>query len=107
VIEYPHPGVESGATATGVAVVVGYRYRGPIDEFDGRYVFADWQADGRLFVAEPTEEGLWPVSTVPVRDGIGSFVRAFGRDPDGHLYLLTSNRGGPVGSTGALHRLGT
>ncbi|MEF8856718.1 MAG: PQQ-dependent sugar dehydrogenase [Haloplanus sp.] len=107
VIEYPHPGVESGATATGVAVVGGYRYHGPIDEFDGRYVFADWQADGRLFVAEPTEDGLWPVSTVPIRDGVGSFVRAFGRDPDGHLYLLTSDCGGPVGSTGALHRLGT
>jgi glucose/arabinose dehydrogenase len=105
VIEYPHPGVESGATATGIAVVGGYRYRGPIDEFDGRYVFADWQAEGRLFVADPAEEGLWPVSTVPLRDEVGSFVRAFGRDSDGHLYVLTSDRGGPVGSTGALHRL--
>jgi glucose/arabinose dehydrogenase len=108
VIEYPHPGVESGATATGIAVVGGYRYRGPIDEFDGRYVFADWRADGRLFVADPAEEGLWPISTVPLRgESVGSFVRAFGRDPDGRLYVLTSQRGGPVGSTGALHRLVT
>jgi len=105
VIEYPHPGVEPGATATGIAVVGGYRYDGPIEEFDGRYVFADWQADGRLFVADPTEEGLWPISTLRVRGGsFGSFVRAFGRDPDGHLYVLTSDRGGPVGSSGALHR---
>jgi len=105
VIEYPHPGVESEATATGVAVVGGYRYRGPIDEFDGRYIFADWQADGRLFLADPAEDGLWPVSTLPVRgESFGSFVRAFGRDPDGHLYALTTDRGGPVGSTGALHR---
>ncbi|AZH24220.1 PQQ-dependent sugar dehydrogenase [Haloplanus aerogenes] len=106
VIEYPHPGVESDATATGIAVVGGYRYDGPIEEFDGRYVFADWQADGRLFLADPTQEGLWPISTIPVRgESFGSFVRAFGRDPDGHLYVLTSDRGGPVGSTGALHRL--
>jgi len=108
VIEYSHPGVESGATVTGIAVVGGYRYRGPIDEFDGRYVFADWRADGQLFVAAPTEDGPWPVSTVPIRgETVGSFVRAFGRDPDGRLYVLTSDRGGAAGSTGALHRLVT
>ena len=106
VIEYPHPGVESEATATGVAVVGGYRYRGPIDEFDGRYIFADWQAEGRLFVAAPTDDGLWPVSTVPVRgESFGRFVRAFGRDSAGRLYALTSEQGGTTGSSGALHRL--
>lgn len=106
VIEYPHPGVEDDPTATGIAVVGGYRYDGPIDEFDGRYVFADWRADGRLFVAEPTDEGLWPLSTVRIRgESVAPFVRAFGRDPDGRLYVLTSRRGGVEGSTGALHRL--
>jgi len=105
VIEYPHPGVEPGAPRTGVAVVGGYRYRGPIEAFDGRYVFADWQADGRLFLADPADEGSWPLSTVAVRgDAVGEFVRAFGRDPDGHLYVLTSDRPGVAGTTGALHR---
>jgi glucose/arabinose dehydrogenase len=105
VIEYPHPGVEDGATATGIAVVGGYRYDGSIAEFDGRYVFADWRANGQLFLADPTEEGLWPVSTLPIRgESVGSFVRAFGRDPDGDLYVLTSRRGGVTGSSGALHR---
>jgi len=105
VIEYPHPGVEDDATATGIAVVGGYRYDGPIDEFDGRYVFADWRAEGRLFLADPTAGGSWPISTLPIRgESVGSYVRAFGRDPDGGLYVLTSQRGGVAGSTGALHR---
>jgi glucose/arabinose dehydrogenase len=106
VIEYPHPGVEDDPAATGIAVVGGYRYDGPVAEFDGRYIFADWRADGRLFVAEPTEDGRWPISIVQIRGESGApFVRAFGRDPEGRLYLLTSRRGGVDGSTGALHRL--
>jgi len=105
VIEYPHPSVDPDATATGVAVVGGYRYDGSIEEFDGRYVFADWRAEGRLFVADPADGGPWSIATVPIRSDVGSFVRGFGRDSGGQLYLLTSDRGGPVGSTGALHRL--
>lgn len=108
VIEYPHPGVEDDPTATGIAVVGGYRYDGPIEAFDGRYVFADWRADGRVFLADPAADGPWPMSTHPVRgESIGSFVRAFGRDPDGDLYVLTSQRGGVAGSTGAIHRFVT
>ena len=106
VIEYPHPGVADDPPATGIAVVGGYRYDGPIAEFDGQYVFADWRADGRLFVAEPTDEGLWPMSTVSIRgESAAPFARAFGRDHEGHLYVLTSRRGGVAGSSGTLSRL--
>ncbi|MFB6100999.1 MAG: sorbosone dehydrogenase family protein [Haloplanus sp.] len=105
VVEYPHPGVGGGSKPTGIAVVGGYPYRGPIDALDGRYVFADWQADGRLFLADPVDEGQWPLSTVAVRGSGVPFVRAFGRDPDGHLYVLTSDSAGLDGSTGALRRL--
>jgi hypothetical protein len=105
VVEYPHPGVGDGDEPTGVAVVGGYRYDGPVDALDGRYVFADWRADGRLFLADPTPDGPWPLSTVPVRDASVPFVRAFGRDPAGALYVLTSERPGVAGSTGACYRL--
>ncbi|WP_338740998.1 PQQ-dependent sugar dehydrogenase [Haloplanus salilacus] len=105
VVEYPHPGRAATDTPTGVAVVGGYRYRGSIDPLDGRYVFADRRADGRLFVADPTADGRWPLSTVAVRD-VGRIVRGFGRDPDGRLYVLSSERSEPTGTTGALHRLG-
>jgi len=106
VIAYPHPGVEDDPLATGIAVVGGYRYDGPIAAFDGRYVFADWRADGRLFVADPTDDGLWSLSTVPIRgESVAPLVRAFGHDPEGRLYVLASRRGGVGGSTGTLHRL--
>lgn len=105
VVEYPHPGIGDGDGPSGAAVVGGYRYDGPVGALDGRYVFADWQADGRLFLADPAADGLWPLSTVPVRDASIPFVRAFGRDSAGALYVLTSERPGVAGSTGACYRL--
>jgi glucose/arabinose dehydrogenase len=105
VVAYAHPGVEGADGPTGVAVVGGYRYEGRVDALDGRYVFADWQADGRLFLADPTAGDPWPVSTVPLRDVAAPFVTAFGRDEAGDLYVLTSERPGIAGSTGACHRL--
>ena len=105
VIEYPHPGVEDDPVATGIAVVGGYRYDGPIDEFDGRYVFADWQSEGTLFAASPRDDGLWPVEAVDVVGDVGQYVLAFGRDDAGELLVATSERGGIAGETGAVHRL--
>jgi len=103
VIEYPH----GGEPVSGVAVIGGEFYAGEsIPGLDERYVFADWQADGRLFVGTPTEDGLWETTTLSVEDdGFGSMVLAFGRDQAGELYVCTSERGQLVGSTGAVHRL--
>ena len=105
VVEYPHPGI-AGDGPTGVAVVGGTRYRGPIDRLDGRYVFADREADGRLFVADPTDDGPWPLSTVAV-PGLGRVVNGVAQGPDGRLYVLSSDRAEPTETTGALHRLGS
>ena len=104
VVEYSHPETAADDGPTGTSVVGGYRYRGPIDRLDGRYVFADQRADGRLFVADPTDDGRWPLSTVAVR-GPGRIVRGFGQDPDGRLYVLSSDRVEPTGTTGVIHRL--
>lgn len=103
IIEYSHGGEEP----SGIAVIGGYRYRGEaIPDLRGRYVFADWRADGRLFVAREVEEGPWPISVVPVAGGaVGRYVLAFGRAPDGELFVLTSDERGVGGETGALHRL--
>jgi glucose/arabinose dehydrogenase len=105
VVAYPHPGSAAGDRPSGVAVVGGYRYDGDVDALDGRYVFADWQADGRLFLADPTGEGDWPLSTIGLRETAAPFVTAFGRGESGELYVLTSERSGLSGSTGACHRL--
>lgn len=108
IIEYGH----SGGFPSGVAVIGGYRYRGTrLETLRGEYIFADWQAGGKLFVAsEPETDGLWPVSELPVSPqspgDFGQFVLSFGRDHRGELYVLTTDTGSVEGTTGAVHRLG-
>jgi glucose/arabinose dehydrogenase len=97
VIEYPH----SGGDVSGVSVIGGYVYRGSaIPGLDGRYVFADLDTRGRLFVAtRPDGDGLWPIRTVDVAGGLDR-VLSFGRDADGELYVL-----GSTGGQSGLHRV--
>lgn len=101
----------------GISVTGGYVYRGKaLPHLEGRYVFADWSrqwavADGRLFVAtRPSEASrLWPVESLPVASHpelkLGLYVLAFGEDDAGELYVLTSQRAGTVGRTGAVWKL--
>ena len=94
VVEYPHPR-ESG-TVSGISVIGGHVYRGStITDLEGTYVFGDLQAENELFVTAPSDgDGQWPVDTIDVADGLGQ-LRAFGRDPDGELFVLG---GGPEGT---------
>ena len=96
VIEYPH----SGGDVTGVTVIGGYVYRGStVSGLEGRYVFADWRTNGRLFVADPAEGTGWPVSTVNL-GGVSGNVLSFGEDPNGELYVCSAGESG-----GAVHRI--
>jgi glucose/arabinose dehydrogenase len=106
IVEYAHDGEE----LSGVSVIGGYRYTGDaLPGLAGAYVFGDWQADGRLFLARPTDDGgLWETSTVDLTDGEngpGRFLLAFGRDADDELYVATTDSGTPTGSSGTVHRL--
>ncbi|WP_136687834.1 PQQ-dependent sugar dehydrogenase [Halorhabdus amylolytica] len=104
VIAYPH----SGQPISGVAVIGGYVYAGEaIPGLAGRYVFADWQADGNLFVGTPTDEKPWQIDVLPVDGEFGSFVLGFGRDPVGENYVCTTEQAQVAGSTGAVYRLTT
>jgi glucose/arabinose dehydrogenase len=99
VVEYPH----SGDGVSGISVIGGNVYRGSaIPSLVGRYVFGDWGAGGRLFVATPSQgDGLWDASVVQVNPGEAlQRLLAFGRDADGELYVLGSGSDG-----GGLHRI--
>jgi glucose/arabinose dehydrogenase len=99
VVEYPH----SGDPVSGISIIAGNVYRGSaLPGLEGTYVFGDFQAEGTLFVAEPTDEGLWDTGTLSIADGDASSLqrlRSFGRD-DGELYVLGTGNG-----SGGLYRL--
>lgn len=95
IVQYPH----QGDGITGISVIGGYVYDGPsIAPLQGSYVFADYVAKGRLFVATEGEEG-WSKDAVPI-SGIGSRVLSFGRTPAGELLVCSTGDAG-----GAVHRI--
>ncbi|MFC7020958.1 MULTISPECIES: PQQ-dependent sugar dehydrogenase [Haloarcula] len=103
IIEYPH----GGSDVSGVSVIGGYLYDGAsIPALDGRYVFADWRANGRLFVASERDRDRWPVRAVPiVGEDVGQNVLAFGRTTAGELLACTTERGGVSGESGVVHQI--
>lgn len=111
VIEYAH--LSNGGP--GLAVVGGYVYRGgAVPQLFGRYVFGDWSRafatpDGSLFAAAPRLSGMWPMQelVVSTRPGgrLNHFLLGFGQDTYGEVYVLTSDRAGPSGTTGRVYRL--
>jgi glucose/arabinose dehydrogenase/plastocyanin len=96
-------------------VVGGYIYRGKaLPEFEGDYIFGDWSSsfakgDGTLLVAmPPTSNGtLWRSEEITVAGTgrVNAFVRSFGRDDEGELYLLTSDVAGPSKETGKIYKI--
>ncbi|AFV22228.1 hypothetical protein Mpsy_0015 [Methanolobus psychrophilus R15] len=114
IIEYPNAKQSDGL---GQVVVGGYVYRGSaIPEFEGRYIFAEWnradsQGDGIIFIATPPEdnvtEEMWEFTELGVAPNqtIGSYILAIGQDADRELYVLTTQNRGPTGETGRVYRL--
>jgi glucose/arabinose dehydrogenase len=102
IVEYGREGPVSG-----LAVIGGHLYRGSaIPALSGEYVFGDWQAGGRLFVASETGSGLWSTDTLPVTgDDAVPLLLTVGEDANGELLLGTTREGGVQGSTGAIERL--
>ena len=112
VIEYANHHQPGGLGAT---VIGGHVYRGrALPQFSGRYVFGDWsrdeeEPDGSLFVAKPRNERLWQLQQLRIATSptgrVGSYVLGFGQDREGEMYVLTTDREGPAGTTGQVFRL--
>jgi hypothetical protein len=112
VIEYANANQTGGL---GTAVVGGYMYRGAaIPNLVGRYVFGDFSSSfqgpsGTLFLATPSATGLWAFDAIEFPDRPGGelrhYLKGFGEDAAGELYVLTSDQVGPLGTTGRVYRL--
>ncbi len=96
ILEYDH---SAGCSITG-----GYRYRGPIQDMNGTYIYGDY-CSGRIWFAE-LQGGSWNTS---VWDSSGLNISSFGEDEEGNVYVVDLN--GAVyrfqsGSAGDTYRVG-
>jgi len=101
----------------GTTVVGGYIYRGEaIPSWWGRYVFGDWRVQsgepsGGLFVADiqGSEGAVSSIGEISFQGrpggALGRYLLGFGQGPQGELYVLTTERTGPSGATGEVHRV--
>jgi hypothetical protein len=101
----------------GISVIGGYVYRGSqMPDLVGHYIFGDWStsfisANGKILDGVPpaAEDEAWTMRQfeITTADGgdLGAFLLSFGQDAQGELYVLTSERPGPVGSTGKVFKL--
>ena len=95
----------------GISVIGGFIYRGTaIPELFGKYVFGDFSsgfgsADGRLFYSD-LDIGLIQEFVIGVDDrDLNLYVKGFGQDLDGEVYVLASSNLGPYGSGGKILKI--
>jgi glucose/arabinose dehydrogenase len=97
-----------------VVVVGGYVYRGhSIPGLEGKYVFGNFSTDedepeGEVYVSNPGGPGLWSFEKVELKsfpENIGRFLKGFGQDLGGEIYVLASTELGPAGNTGIVYKL--
>jgi len=99
------------------AVVGGYVYRGhDIPGLEGKYIFGalstnEEKAAGALLMSTPGGgSGLWDFEKVALKsfpDNLGQYVKGFGQDLNGEIYVLSSGQLGPQGTEGKVYKLVT
>lgn len=113
VIEVNNSANPAGGKAT--TIIGGNVYRGrEIPELRGMYLFGSFSQpggtpNGELFVASPRNGGgLWSYSEVKLKDrpnDLGYYLKGFGQDMEGEVYLTVSSMAGPSGNTGQVFKL--
>ena len=89
-------------------------YRGKeIPDFNGHYIFGIFSSkagtpDAKIFIAKRNESGLWPFDDIILKNypnNLGQYLKGFGQDLDGEIYIATSGQQGPSGTTGKIYKL--
>lgn len=96
-----------------VTIIGGYVYRGSsIPELSGQYIFGsfskDFEPTGEVFFANPSGAGLWDFEELEFKStsgDIGYYLKGFGQDLDGEIYLAVSGMLGPDGNTGKIFKI--
>jgi glucose/arabinose dehydrogenase len=93
----------------GIAVIGGFVYRGTtIPALTGKYVFGDLSGSlgGRLFYLDNLNPG--PARELRIgydERSLGLFLKAFGRDSAGEIYVLADSSIAPTGTTGRVYKI--
>ncbi|HMK03752.1 MAG TPA: PQQ-dependent sugar dehydrogenase [Ferruginibacter sp.] len=102
---------EGGIATT---VIGGNVYRGhSIPGLQGKYVFGTFSQtpttpNGELFMAQPGGAGLWSHTEISLKNSpndIGYYLKGFGQDNNGEIYLAVSTILGPTGTSGKIYKL--
>jgi glucose/arabinose dehydrogenase len=102
---------EGGQATT---IIAGHVYRGDsLAGYQGKYIFGTFSqtpttADGELFVAHPHGNGMWAYSEITLAShpgDIGYYLKGFGQDSHGEIYLTVSGILGPSGTSGQVFKL--
>ncbi len=100
-----------GGKAT--TVIGGHVYRGnDLRGWNGKYIFGTFSqtpttANGELYMATMIGNN-WPYEEISLKshpDDIGYYLRGFGQDNEGEMYLAVSSMIGPQGNTGKVFKL--
>ncbi len=97
----------------GIAIIGGFVYRGSaFPGLAGKYIFgmlsADGKATGTVYSADPSASGTWANRLLAINGhpaNLGTYLKSFGQDQHGEIYLLTSDQLGPQGSTGKVWKM--
>lgn len=97
-----------------LTVIGGNVYRGhKIPSFSGKYIFGSYSQDfstpnAELFISTPMGQTDWGFDEIHLTshpDDIGYYLKGFGQDNDGEIYLTVSSDAGPTGSSGKVFKL--
>lgn len=97
----------------GIAIIGGYVYRGSaLPAWQGKYIFgvlsSTGKADGKIFSAGINNSGTSPYSAISLAsypNNLGTFLKSFGQDQKGEIYLITSDQEGPQGTSGKVWKI--
>ncbi len=98
----------------GNAVIGGFVYRGTaLPSLQGKYLFGMFATtnnaeSGKVFSADMSANGSWsysPLALVGYPTDLGTYLKSFGQDQSGEIYLLTSDQAGPNGNTGKVYKI--
>ena len=113
IVEYAHPGTVFSPDG-GITVVGGFVYRGTQSpSLIGKYVFGDFSGQfstpsGRLYYLEEPTPGNFEIRELQIGledSAYGLFLKGFGEDEDGEIYVCGSTALAPTGNTGVVDRI--